>query len=98
MSENKEEKKEEVKKEEHSKKSNTNVYIKQSKCGTSTFLIVVVTAVIAGMVGSAGMYFALNKSNNSTENLGSNDTSVSKKIEIESTDSPVVAIAQKAGS
>src|SRR5574344_675919 len=91
MSEDKEEKK-----EKEVSQNQGNIYIRKSRSGPSTLVLVVVTAVVAGIVGSAGMYFALNKSNNNLV-ATNNDNSVSKKIEIESTDSPVVAIAQKAG-
>lgn len=75
------------------KSISTNVYIKENKKGAPTFVIVIVTALIAGMIGSATMYAIFNTKdkNNSTEQ------NATKKIEIESTDSPVVAIAQKAG-
>lgn len=91
MSENKDikEKKEEIKKQTNDKKINTNVYIKERRT-TPIFLIVIVTALIAGAIGSILMYTVLNKNNN-------NQTSSATKIQIESTDSPVVAIAKKAG-
>lgn len=100
MSENEEEKKQKsnVKKEEASSQKNnqinTRVFIKEKKKSAPVFLIVIVTALIAGVVGSAGMYAILNKTKTDSNNV---DNSTTQKIEIESTDSPVVAIAKKAG-
>lgn len=77
-----------------SKKYNTKVFIKEKRNKTSTFFMVIITALVAGAIGSSLMYLILTENNTSTtKNNVSNTTS----IKIEATDSPVVAIAKKAG-
>lgn len=58
------------------------------------FIMAVVTAIIAGAIGSVLTYTILTKTNNnnSTNTSNSNNTT---RINIEATDSPVVAIAKK---
>lgn len=82
------------KKDTKDKNINTKVFIKERKSGTPTFLMVIVTALIAGAIGSVIMYLVLTKgANNAVKNTGNATTN----IKIEATDTPVVAIAKKAG-
>ena len=95
MSENEVDKENKSTKDNFKEKVKTNVYIKEKRNGTPTFVMVACTALIAGAVGSAGMYLALTKGNVTSKSIGSNTTAQS--IKIEATDTPVVAIAKKAG-
>ena len=82
------------KKDTKDKNINTKVFIKERKSGTPTFFMVIITALIAGAIGSVIMYLVLTKeANNTVNNTGNATTS----IKIEATDTPVVAIAKKAG-
>ncbi len=78
------------------KKVNTSMYIKEKRNGSPIFVIVLVTALIASIIGSGAMYLILTKGLNVLNNIN-NNTGSTTKIKIESTDSPVVAIAKKAG-
>ncbi len=71
------------------------IFIKEKK-GIPKVVIIVVVALVAGAVGSLLTYFALDAK---IDNLvaGNNGTSSSIEYKIQETDSPVVAIAQKAG-
>lgn len=82
------------KKDTKDKNINTKVFIKERKSVTPTFLMVIVTALIAGAIGSVIMYLVLTKGANNTVNNTGNATT---NIKIEATDTPVVAIAKKAG-
>ena len=72
------------------------MFIKEKRNSTPMFIMAVITAVIAGAIGSVLTYTILTKTNNnnSTNTSNSNNTT---SIKIEATDSPVVAIAKKAG-
>ena len=75
------------------------IFIKEKK-KMPQFIVVLVVAIIGGLIGSAVTYVALDKKieSISTSNNGSSNTATSNvKYEITKTDSPVVAIAQKAG-
>lgn len=93
MNENEDKK---IKQEKTSKNVNTSVYIKEKRNGAPVFLIVLVTALIASMISCGVMYLILTKDLNTSNNSITNTQSTTK-IKIESTDSPVVAIAKKAG-
>lgn len=70
------------------------VFIKEKK-GTPMPIMVLVVAIIGGLLGSLFTYFVIE---NKIEGMSSsNGSTISTKYEIEKTDSPVVAIAQKAG-
>lgn len=70
------------------------VFIKEKK-GMPMPIIILVVAIIGGLLGSLFTYFVIeNKINGISTTNGS---TVNTKYEIEKTDSPVVAIAQKAG-
>lgn len=97
MSENEEEKKiTKEKKATEQKSVGTKMFIKEKRNSTPMFIMAVVTAIIAGAIGSVLTYTILTKTNNnnSTNTSNSNNTT---RINIEATDSPVVAIAKKAG-
>lgn len=82
------------KKDTKDKNINTKVFIKERKNSTSMFFMIIITALIAGAIGSVIMYLVLTKgANNTVNNTGNATTS----IKIEATDTPVVAIAKKAG-
>lgn len=71
------------------------VFIKEKK-GAPVAVVVLVTAIIGSLLGSLFTYFVIeNKIDLISGNSG--NSVVSTKYEIEKTDSPVVAIAQKAG-
>lgn len=73
---------------------NEKIFIKEKK-STPMPIIVFVVALIGGLIGSLFTYFAIEKK---LDNLSiEGGTTVNTKYEIEKTDSPVVAIAQKAG-
>ena len=96
MSENEEGKKITKEKKATDQKSvQTKMFIKEKRNGTPIFAMAIITAIIAGAIGSVLTYAILTKSsgNNSTNTSNNNTTS----IKIEATDSPVVAIAKKAG-
>lgn len=76
-------------------KPKANVYIREKGNGTPTFVMILCTAVIAGAVGCAGTYLALTKGKVPTNTVTNNGNSQS--IKIEATDTPVIAIAKKAG-
>lgn len=70
------------------------IFIKEKK-GMPMPIVVFVVALIGGLLGSLFTYFVIeSKLDNLSVNGG---TTVNTKYEIEKTDSPVVAIAQKAG-
>jgi len=70
------------------------VFIKEKK-STPMPIMVLVIAIIGGLLGSLFTYFVIE---NKIEGISSsNGTTISTKYEIEKIDSPVVAIAQKAG-
>lgn len=93
MNENEDKK---VKEEKSSKNINTSVYIKEKRNGAPIFLIVLVTALIASIISSGIMYLILTKGLN-TSNSSNTTNQSTTQIKIEATDSPVVAIAKKAG-
>ena len=75
------------------------IFIKEKK-KMPQFIVVLVVAIIGGLIGSAVTYVALDKkiesiSASNSSNTNTNTSNV--KYEITKTDSPVVAIAQKAG-
>ena len=75
------------------------IFIKEKK-KMPQFIVVLVVAIIGGLIGSAVTYVALDKKieSISTSNSSNTNTNTSNvKYEITKTDSPVVAIAQKAG-
>ena len=72
MSENEVDKENKSTKDNFKEKVKTNVYIKEKRNGTPTFVMVACTALIAGAVGSAGMYLALTKGNVTSKSIGSN--------------------------
>lgn len=82
------------KKDTKDKNLNTKVFIKERKNSTSMFFMIIITALIAGAIGSVIMYLVLTKGANNTINNTGNATT---NIKIEATDTPVVAIAKKAG-
>lgn len=92
MSENESKK---IKDEKTSKSVNTSVYIKEKRNGAPIFIIVLVTALIASIISSGVMYLIFTNGLNISKN--SNDNQSTTQIKIEATDSPVVAIAKKAG-
>ena len=97
MSENEEGKKiTKEKKATEQKSVGTKMFIKEKRNSTPMFIMAVITAIIAGAIGSVLTYTLLTKTknNNSTNTSNSNNTT---SIKIEATDSPVVAIAKKAG-
>lgn len=70
------------------------IFIKEKK-GTPMPIIIFVVAIVGGLLGSLFTYFMIE---NKLDNLAlSGGTTVNTRYEIEKTDSPVVAIAQKAG-
>lgn len=70
------------------------IFIKEKKSMPMPIMVFVV-ALIGGLLGSLFTYFIIE---NKFDNLSyGNGTTVNTKYEIEKTDSPVVAIAQKAG-
>lgn len=69
------------------------VFIKEKK-GTPIFVIVLVVAIIGGLLGSLFTYFVIE---HKLEGVAGGNSTINTKYEIEKTDSPVVAIAQKAG-
>ena len=96
MSENGEEKKiTKEKKSTEQKSVGTKMFIKEKRNSTPMFIMAVITAVIAGAIGSVLTYTILTKTNNNNSTNTSNNNTTS--IKIEATDSPVVAIAKKAG-
>lgn len=73
---------------------NEKMFIKEKK-GAPIAVMVLVVTIIGSILGSASTYFILeNKYSNSTTQTTNGNSTV--KYEIQSTDSPVVAIAQKA--
>ncbi len=73
---------------------NEKMFIKEKK-GAPIAVIVLVVTIIGSVLGSACTYFILeNKYSNATNQTANGNNTV--KYEIQSTDSPVVAIAQKA--
>ena len=96
MSENGEEKQiTKEKKSTEQKSVGTKMFIKEKRNSTPMFIMAVITAVIAGAIGSVLTYTILTKTNNNNSTNTSNNNTTS--IKIEATDSPVVAIAKKAG-
>ena len=74
---------------------NERLFIKE-KSGVPPILVLIVVAIIAGFVGSIFTYVILdNKISNISGGVTNNGQGI--KYEIQSTDSPVVAIAKKAG-
>lgn len=70
------------------------IFIKERKI-TPLPIIILIVAIIGGLFGSLFTYFVIeNKLDGVTGNSG---TTINTKYEIETVDSPVVAIAQKAG-
>ena len=70
------------------------IFIKERKT-TPLPIIILIVAIIGGLFGSLFTYFVIeNKLDGVTGNSG---TTINTKYEIETVDSPVVAIAQKAG-
>lgn len=92
MSENESKK---VKGEKTSKSINTSVYIREKRNGAPIFIIVLVTALIASIISSGVIYLIFTNGLNISKN--NNDNQSTTQIKIEATDSPVVAIAKKAG-
>lgn len=98
MSENEEEKKiTKEKKATEQKSVGTKMFIKEKRNSTPMFIMAVVTAIIAGAIGSVLTYTILTKTNNNNSTNTSNSNNNTTRIKIEATDSPVVAIAKKAG-
>lgn len=77
-------------------KYNSSYYIKESRNGAPIFIMVLFTAIIAGALGSAIMYFVLTGDKKDTS-LKVANTDNSQTIKIEATDTPVIAIAKKSG-
>ncbi len=71
------------------------VFIKEKK-GVPMPLMILVVAVIGGLLGSLFTYFVIENKLDGISTL--KNPTINTKYEIEKTDSPVVAIAQKAGS
>ena len=98
MSENEEEKKiTKEKKATEQKSVGTKMFIKEKRNSTPMFIMAVVTAIIAGAIGSVLTYTILTKTNSNNSINTSNSNNNTTRIKIEATDSPVVAIAKKAG-
>lgn len=98
MSENEEEKKiTKEKKATEQKSVGTKMFIKEKRNSTPMFIMAVITAIIAGAIGSVLTYTILTKTNNNNSTNTSNSNNNTTRIKIEATDSPVVAIAKKAG-
>ena len=98
MSENEEEKK--ITKEKKATEQNsvgTKMFIKEKRNSTPMFIMAVITAIIAGAIGSVLTYTILTKTNSNNSINTSNSNNNTTRIKIEATDSPVVAIAKKAG-
>lgn len=72
------------------------MFIKE-KNGVPPIVILVIVALIAGFIGSIFTYVVLDNKISNITNTVTSSTSQNVKYEIESTNSPVVAIAKKAG-
>lgn len=97
MSENEEGKKiTKEKKATEQKSVGTKMFIKEKRNSTPMFIMAVITAIIAGAIGSVLTYTILTKTNsNNSINTGNSNNNNTTRIKIEATDSPVVAIAKK---
>lgn len=76
--------------EQQNNKNQQKIYVEKKKSGLPLVLIVIFVAILVSFISTTLTYVLLRSK---TTN---DDTSVTKKIEITSTDSPVVAIAEKA--
>ncbi|MDO4282211.1 MAG: trypsin-like peptidase domain-containing protein [Clostridia bacterium] len=77
--------------EQKSVQNDQKIYVEKKKSGIPQVLVVLVVAVLASFISTAITYVLLKSSG-----VGEGTESITKKIEITKTDSPVVAIAEKA--
>lgn len=75
---------------------NEKLFIKE-KSGVPPILVLIVVAIIAGFIGSIFTYVILDNKISNIAGSAQNSSQNNVKYEIQSTDSPVVAIAKKAG-